>query len=69
MIFVTLPLALFAGAILAALFLAEFVGQRCPWAHLDMMAWNTERRPGRPEGGEAMGMRALYAVIEDRFRP
>lgn len=59
----------FAGAILAALFLAEFVGQRCPWAHLDMMAWNTERRPGRPEGGEAMGMRALYAVIEDRFRP
>jgi leucyl aminopeptidase len=58
----------FAGAILAALFLAEFVGQRCPWAHLDMMAWNTEKRPGRPEGGEAMGMRALYAVIEDRFQ-
>lgn len=57
----------FAGAILAALFLAEFVGHRCPWAHLDMMAWNTETRPGRPAGGEAMGMRALYAVIEQRF--
>jgi leucyl aminopeptidase len=31
------------------------------------MAWNTAARPGRPVGGEAMGMRALYAVIERRF--
>jgi leucyl aminopeptidase len=32
--------------------------------HLDVMAWNLTSRPGRPEGGEAMGLRATYAVIE-----
>jgi leucyl aminopeptidase len=31
------------------------------------MAWNTEARPGRPEGGEAMGIRALYRMLEARF--
>ena len=55
------------GAITAALFLAEFVGDRIPWAHLDVMAWNTSSRPGRPEGGEAMGMRAFFEVIAGRF--
>ena len=57
----------FAGAITAALFLAEFVEPSCPWAHLDVMAWNTESRPGRPEGGEAMGMRALFRMLARRF--
>ncbi|MHC8508187.1 MAG: leucyl aminopeptidase family protein [Rhodospirillales bacterium] len=38
-----------------------------PWAHVDLMAYNTSSRPGRPEGGEAMGLRALFALIEDRF--
>jgi leucyl aminopeptidase len=55
-----------AGAITAALFLAEFVEPGIPWAHLDMMAWNVESRPGRPKGGEAMGLRALFAVIAER---
>jgi leucyl aminopeptidase len=55
-----------AGAITAALFLAEFVERGIPWAHLDMMAWNVESRPGRPKGGEAMGLRALFAVIAER---
>jgi len=57
----------FAGAITAALFLAEFAAPVESWAHIDLMAWNTESRPGRPEGGEAMAMRAIYAVIEHRF--
>ena len=56
-----------AGAITAALFLAEFVEPACPWAHLDVMAWNLESRPGRPEGGEAMAMRALFAALTKRF--
>lgn len=56
-----------AGAITAALYLEEFVSRTTPWAHFDIMAWNTGDRPGRPVGGEAMGMRALYAVIEQRF--
>jgi len=38
-----------------------------PWVHIDLMAYNTSSRPGRPEGGEAMGLRALYGLIEDRF--
>ncbi len=56
-----------AGAITAALYLQEFVAPGIPWAHLDVMAWNTRSRPGRPEGAEAQGLRALYAHIEDRF--
>jgi leucyl aminopeptidase len=56
-----------AGAILAALFLQEFVSPGIPWAHVDLMAWNHSARPGRPEGGEAMGMRAAFALVEERF--
>ncbi len=56
----------FAGAISGALFLQEFVSQTTPWVHLDLMAWNTTSRPGRPEGGEAMGLRALYALVAER---
>ena len=55
----------YGGAITAALFLAEFVRPETPWVHLDVMAWNLTSRPGRPEGGEAMGLRATYALIED----
>jgi len=55
------------GAITAALFLQEFVNPGIPWAHLDIMAWNPAARPGRPEGGEAQGMRAAYAAIAERF--
>ncbi len=57
----------FAGAILAALFMAEFVEPATPWIHIDAMAWNTSARPGRPEGGEASALRALYALIAQRF--
>lgn len=57
----------YAGAITAALFLNEFVDRQVPYAHFDVMAWNTAARPGRPEGGEAMAMRAAYAAIAARF--
>ena len=53
----------YAGAITAALFLNEFVESTIPWVHIDMMAWNPSARPGRPEGGEAQGLRALYALV------
>ena len=46
------------GAIVAALFLRRFVPEGTPWAHFDLYAWNDATRPGRPEGGEATGMRA-----------
>jgi leucyl aminopeptidase len=54
-----------AGAITAALYLAEFVDPKTPWAHLDVMAWNVSAKPGRPVGGDAMGLRAAYALIEN----
>lgn len=57
----------FAGAITAALFLQEFVEDGTDWAHFDIMAWNRSTQPGRPEGGEAMGMRAVYAYLQQRF--
>jgi len=56
-----------AGAITAALFLQEFIDPGIPWAHVDLMAWNQTSRPGRPEGGEAMGMRAAFALVEEKF--
>jgi leucyl aminopeptidase len=57
----------YAGAITAALFLESFVASDIPWAHFDVMAWNIASKPGRPAGGEAMGLRAVYAYLEQRF--
>lgn len=56
----------YGGAITAALYLKEFVTQTKSWLHLDMMAWNLSSRPGRPKGGEAMAVRALYALIKEK---
>lgn len=53
----------YAGAITAALFLKEFVPDEIPWLHFDMMAWNLRPRPGRPQGAEAMGLRALFSYL------
>jgi leucyl aminopeptidase len=57
----------FAGSIIAALYLAEFVSRETRWAHLDIMASNPAAKPGRPEGGEATGLRALYAYLRQRY--
>ncbi|MCB1826080.1 MAG: leucyl aminopeptidase family protein [Candidatus Competibacteraceae bacterium] len=56
-----------AGAITAALFLREFVPAGIPWAHFDSMAWNLKTQPGRPEGGEAMGLRTVFGWLEQRY--
>ena len=57
----------FGGAITAALFLQRFVAHGVPWAHFDLMAWNARGQPGRPEGGEAMGLRAVHRYLETRW--
>ena len=57
----------YGGAITAALFLKEFVADSVPWVHFDVMAWNLRSRPGRPEGGEAMGVRAVYSFLRNRY--
>lgn len=53
----------YGGAITAALFLKEFVPESIRWVHIDCMAWNTSTQSGRPEGGEAMGLRTLFALL------
>jgi leucyl aminopeptidase len=58
-----------AGAIVAALFLQRFVTAGTKWAHLDLYAWNDQTRPGRPKGGEAQTIRALFAAICERMVP
>jgi leucyl aminopeptidase len=58
----------FAGAVVAALFLQRFVPGGVSWAHIDMYAWNDSTTPGRPEGGEAQALRAVFAAIAKRFR-
>lgn len=57
----------YGGAITAALFLQHFAPDDTIWAHIDLMAWNLSTKPGRPEGGEAMGMRAIYSAIEAKY--
>ena len=56
----------YAGAITAALFLEKFVA-RIPWVHFDIMAYNTRNRPGHPEGGEAMALRASFEYLKQRY--
>lgn len=57
----------YAGAILAALFLQRFVGEDIPWVHFDIMAANIRGLPGRPEGGEAMGLRTVFTYLTKQF--
>jgi len=59
----------FAGAITAALYLQEFINPGTDWLHIDTSGWNFSARPGRPEGGEALTLRALYAFITDWSKP
>lgn len=55
-----------AGCITAALYLQRFVPDQLPWLHLDTYAWNDGDRPGRPRGGEALGLRAVYQLLKQR---
>jgi leucyl aminopeptidase len=57
----------FAGTITAALFLERFVSTPTPWAHLDTFAWRPSAKPGRPKGGDALGLRAAWELLRRRF--
>ncbi|WP_395946609.1 leucyl aminopeptidase family protein [Caedibacter taeniospiralis] len=58
----------YAGSISAALFLESFVEGDIPWLHFDLMAWNITHMPGRPVGGEAMGIRAVYEMLKAQYQ-
>ena len=57
----------FAGAITAGLFLQEFIDKRTKWIHIDLMGYNDTKSAGRPIGGEAMGLRALWDMLNKRY--
>ena len=57
----------FAGATVAALFLDRFVLDGVDWAHFDTYAWRPVARPGRPKGGEALGLRAAWHMLKRRY--
>lgn len=56
-----------AGCVTAALFLRRFVPETTLWAHFDTFAWRPTASPGRPKGGEAMGLRASFDMLKRRY--
>jgi leucyl aminopeptidase len=61
------PSTQLAGAITAALFLREFVEKTGAWLHLDVFGWIDNAKAGRPLGGEATGMRAVWELLRARY--
>jgi leucyl aminopeptidase len=56
----------FGGSITAGLFLKQFVDAKS-WAHFDVWAWRKSKY-GRPEGAAACGLRAVWAMLQKRYR-
>ena len=56
-----------AGCVTAALFLRRFVPKETAWAHLDTFAWRDKAKPGRPKGGDALGLRAAFELLSRRY--
>ncbi|MEM0985487.1 MAG: leucyl aminopeptidase family protein [Pseudomonadota bacterium] len=54
-----------AGSITAAVYLAHFV-ERERWMHFDIWAWR-EAKYGRPAGGAATGLRAVWSMLQTRY--
>lgn len=56
-----------AGSVVAALFLKRFVKKAAAYAHLDIFAWVPRPQPGRPEGGDPQGARALFETLRQTY--
>jgi leucyl aminopeptidase len=57
----------FAGASVAGLFLDRFLPESIDWAHFDTFAWRPAAKPGRPKGGDALGLRAAWGMLQGRY--
>ena len=55
----------FAGSITAGVFLKQFVDAE-RWVHLDVWGWRKSKY-GRPEGGAACGLRAMWTMLRTRY--
>ena len=58
----------FGGAITAALYLQRFVNKETNWVHFDVMAFNVRTLSGRPLGGEAFGIRAVFDYLKTKYQ-
>jgi leucyl aminopeptidase len=58
----------FGGAITAALYLQKFVKKDTNWVHFDVMAFNVRTLSGRPLGGEAFGIRAVFDYLQAQYK-
>jgi leucyl aminopeptidase len=56
-----------AGCITAAMFLKRFIPEQVSWAHLDTYAWRDTPKPGRPKGGDALGLRSIFGLLQHRY--
>ena len=46
----------------------RFVAAAKAWAHFDIYAWNPKPRAHGPQGGEVQAARALFELLEARYR-
>jgi leucyl aminopeptidase len=56
-----------AGSATAALFLKRFAKGAGHYLHFDIYGWVPKAKPGKPEGGEPQGARAVFEVLSKRF--
>ena len=56
----------YGGAITAAMFLKEFVGET-PWIHLDIagVAWIDDNKPWQSKGPSGIAVRSLVEFVRD----
>ena len=59
------PSSGFAGSIVAALFLHQFVSQPEKFVHFDIYCWQGESAPGIPKGGCGQAGRAVLEAIQE----
>jgi leucyl aminopeptidase len=57
----------FAGAVIAGLFLQQFLPETTPWLHFDIYGWNPQKLPGRPKGAAAKALFAAFDTIQELF--
>jgi leucyl aminopeptidase len=57
----------YAGASVAGLFLDRFAPEGVDWVHFDTFAWRPAAKPGRPKGGDALGLRAAWGMLKKRY--